>query len=472
MRPTLALAALALAPLLVGAGPLCDTPADADRCAEWSATTGDIGADEAHDVVVSADGSTAYVVGGTVVEGSHDIAVVAYATAAGTQRWAFSWDAGGTDIGRAAALSPDGDTLVVTGESRSGNADYLTLAVETATGEVLWTRRYDGPDGADDLATAVGIGPDGTRVYVAGYDTHGITPVNAPDYDYAVVAYDIEDGAQRWVRRYDGPAGAWDVVNALAVGGSPGAANRDRVYVTGRSNGASHANDHTDFATLAIDGPTGEVVWTARYDGPSGNRDLAYDIAVTPDGSAVAVTGESVGNNLDYATVVYSALDGHQRWVSRYTGSGFDDRPLGIAATDDAVFVTGFSIDGAVAYLRSAITIGYDLETGTQRWLARRTGPTGEAASSIAVSPDESGVYVSGVSGGWVFAGSVQGTGAAAAYSGMLTAGYDAAEGDELWVARHGGIASVDNGNAIAVTADRVIAVGGGTDLLTVAYRP
>lgn len=274
------------------------------------------------------------------------------------------------------------------------------------------------------------------------------------------------------MRRYDGPAGAWDVVNALTVSAAPGSAIHDRVYLTGRSNGSSHANDHTDFATLAIDGATGEVAWTARYDGPSGNRDLAYDVAVTPDGSTVAVTGESVGSNFDYATVVYSAVDGQQRWVARYTGAGFDDRPLGVAATDDAVYVTGFSIDGSLAYLRSAATIAYDLDSGTQRWIARRTSSTGEAASSIAVAPDGGGVYVSGVSGGWVFAGTVQGTGAAIAYSGMLTVGYASDDGRELWVARHGGVGSVDNGNAIAVTTDRVIAVGGGTDLLTVAYRP
>lgn len=183
MRSSVAIAALALTPLVVAAGPLCETPADADRCAEWSATSGGVGADEAHDIVVSSAGDTAYVVGSTVVDGGNDLAVVAYGTATGTQRWALTWDGGGSDVARAAALSPDGETLVVAGESRNGDADYLTAAVDAATGAVLWTRRYDGPDGADDLATAVGIGPEGTRVYVAGYDTAGLTPVNAPDYD-------------------------------------------------------------------------------------------------------------------------------------------------------------------------------------------------------------------------------------------------------------------------------------------------
>ena len=66
------------------------------------------------------------------------------------------------------------------------------------------------------------------------------------------------------------------------------------------------------FATIAYRSGDGMPIWTRRYDaGDSG--DSAFDVATSPDGTVVFVTGESFlmggGSSFayDYATVAYQA---------------------------------------------------------------------------------------------------------------------------------------------------------------------
>lgn len=95
---------------------------------------------------------------------------------------------------------------------------------------------------------------------------------------------------------------------AAAVGVSPDGA---RVYVTGSRQKAGKS---FDYITLAYDAATGAELWSARYNGPLHNADLAEEIKVSPDGSRVFVTGRSRGaprrRGFDYATVAYDAATG------------------------------------------------------------------------------------------------------------------------------------------------------------------
>ena len=125
------------------------------------------------------------------------------------------------------------------------------------------------------------VSPDGTTVYVSGQPSRG---------GDLTVAYSAAAGRQLWASSYSGSDGG-----AVAV--SP---NGTMVYVNGTSGG-----DH-GYATVAYSAATGSQLWASRYHGPA-NLGYVCCVAVSPDGTAVFVTGESYGGptDYDYATVAY-----------------------------------------------------------------------------------------------------------------------------------------------------------------------
>src|SRR5207253_5019542 len=103
--------------------------------------------------------------------------------------------------------------------------------------------------------------------------------------------------ANLWVARYDGSAHQTDDAKSLAV-----SSDGTRVFVTGYSN--SGPSTQSDFATVAHDAATGDLLWVQGYNGPANGADGGTSVAVAPDGSRVFVTGYSPGTNLrdDYVT--------------------------------------------------------------------------------------------------------------------------------------------------------------------------
>ena len=267
------------------------------------------------------------------------------ATAPGATLWSDRYTLVGTfsDLATALATSPDGSEVFVTGTSDgsgTGN-DYATVAYDASTGATLWSGRYNGPGNISDRPSDVAVSPDGSAVFVTG-TSGGRSTSGDLNYDYATVAYDTSTGAQLWVRRYASRGDRTDAATALGV--SP---DGSRVFVTGGSAGPT--SDDDDFATMAYDASTGTKLWAKRYS-RLGN-DFAYALGVTPDGSEVIVSGHSFGSTsyYDYATVAYDVSTGATLWSKRYTGpgNGLDSpRAVGVSPDGSAVFVTGLS-DGS-----------------------------------------------------------------------------------------------------------------------------
>jgi hypothetical protein len=428
------------------------------------------GDDSADAVAVSPDGSTVFVTGlsenrscTTQCLDADDYATIAYDKSTGATLWTKRYDgpADDADLPESIAVSPDGSRVFVTGESRgtTGGFDYATVAYDAASGMRLWVKRYNGPGNADDAATALGVSPAGGRVFVTGWSTGSTTGT-----DYATIAYDETTGTRLWTKRYNGPDNAGDLAVQLSV--APGGAS---VFVTGTSQGTSSGND---YATIAYDAATGDVGWVARYNGSANLNETATSLAVSPDGTKVIVTGDSIGTSTgeDYATVAYDGATGTRLWSRRYnpTADG-DDVALSIAISPDgsAVFVTGESGSPTVD---DYATVAYGAATGATLWSKRYdgTGHFVDVARCVATSPSGSEVFVTGSS---------QGAGTGVDFA---TIAYDATTGAKLWVRRYDGPAgSTDAAHAMAVSPDRSMLVitgesqgtaAAGTDYATIAY--
>jgi len=114
---------------------------------------------------------------------------------------------------------------------------------------------------------------------------------------------------------------------------------------------------------------------------------------------------------------------GSQVWVQRYNGPGnsFDEASsVAVSPGGSRVFVTGAS-RGTRSGADYA-TVAYSAATGARLWAACYNGPAtyDDAARSVAVSSRGSTVYVTGGSN-----------------PGSATLAYSAATGAQLWLARH-----------------------------------
>jgi outer membrane protein assembly factor BamB len=342
-----------------------------------------------HSLGVSPDGSKVFVTGESYPGGggSQDYATVAYDSATGATLWAQRYDGpigGSTDIAHSLAVSPDSSKVFVTGESvGSGTGfDYATVAYDAATGAQLWVQRYD-YQGNAEVALAVGVSPDGSKVFVTGEGHRG---------DYATLAYNAATGAQLWVQNY--PSSFSGVARALAV--SP---DGTRVFVTG--------NAFDDYVTVAYGASSGAQMWASEYNGPRDAADEARAISVSPDGARLFVTGylgsRRMGHPGDFGTIAYDSATGTQLWAQIYNGPGrADDQAadVGVNPAGTKVFVTGASVGSASSY--DYATIAYDAATGARQWLKRYNGPANgsDQAAALAVGPGGHRVFVTGSSAG------------------------------------------------------------------------
>jgi len=364
----------------------------------------------------------------------------------------------------ATAVSPDGSKVFISGSTATteGGGDYLTAADDSATGALLWATRYSGIGGLEGgVALSIAVSPGGSSVFITGFSPglHG-------DIDFATVAYDTATGAERWASRFDDAHHGIDDAYAVAV--SP---DGSTVFVTGASDGRNGALDYT---TVAYSATTGAERWTARYNGPGNDADVAQRVVVAPGGSRVYVTGvsEGAGQNQDYATVAYDAATGAQLWVGRYNGPGDSvdwAQSLAVSPGGARVFVTGYSFGRSSA--EDYATVAYAAATGRQLWVARYDGPAhrSDVATAVGVSPGGQRVYVTG------------GSFRTATDRDFTTVAYDAGSGAARWVARTDSPLGGDDGaDALAVGPDgtSVFVTGTSTgftgydyDWATVAYR-
>jgi len=246
----------------------------------------------------------------------------------------------------------------------------------------------------------------------------------------ALTAPAAAPGTKAWAARFDG-LGVFSQPAAIAA--SPNGAD---VFVTGFTQAP---RDHERYATVGYNARTGAKLWRAIFhQGPKRENSSAGDVAVSPDGSTVYVTGSTP---LGIGTVAYNAATGARLWVANFAGAA----GTGIAVSPDGstVFVTGSDNQGTSA---SYVTLAYSATSGALLWTAKYSGTQLGLRGSdmpITVSPDGSTVYLLGDSG-----------------PAFLTIAYNATTGAQRW-------AKLFSGKGAAVSADFVLSSDGSTLFVT-----
>lgn len=264
------------------------------------------------------------VTGGVIVVGTvgnissphrGDILIVKY-SAKGERLWTTRYDGSAHRNDWPAAIAPGHPGTVYVGGTSVGKGtgrDYVVLQVNAAGGQIVWTRRYDGPATSDDLR-ALHADVDG-NVYVTGVseDSGGSTAA-------ATLMYDIA-GKRLWLRRLH--AGAGPTYGAGITISVDDAA----VFVAGTTVGGMSTGEEVMLAKLAID--DGAKQWTQTAGVTDGNeRALAFAASGT-HGFAIAGETEDRGSGDIQGFVATWDQFGTFEWQKTFT--------MGLS-TDDALF--------------------------------------------------------------------------------------------------------------------------------------
>ena len=389
----------------------------------------------------------------------------------------------------------------------------VVLAVVAAgcAGTRVWTSRYNGPGNGIDQSPRVAVSRDGNQVFVSGTsfgsvgggamstiaydaangneswvdvysDTTAESVAGSPDGsqvfvtgafdngvndDFVTIAYGAANGHRRWVSQYNGAGNGNDIPQSLAV--SP---NGTALFVTGYSTDA--ASSVSAYTTVAYNTTNGAKLWAKDFSGSGGIPNQGFSVGVSPDSTKVFVTGSLYDQGaFDYGTVAYNATNGAQLWVSRYSGgNGSVDnaKRLVVSPGGSQVFVTGRSGSAGTDYA----TVAYNATSGAQLWVGRYDGPAhgNDAANDLVVSPDGTRLFVTGTS--------VSDSGAFPPPNSAATVAYNTTGGAQLWVRRYdGGSGLGAGGQSVGVSIDGAkvfvagasIGGGGPADYATLAYN-
>jgi len=154
---------------------------------------------------------------------------------AGGPRWVAHRDARMSSV----VISPDGTAVYAAGTTGSA---YETVALSAADGSERWERMWDPFDGNSADARAIGISPDGSKVFVTG-----LVALAVHGYVYGTVAYGTAAGTELWTATY----GNSDIflgsdARALAV-----SSDGSKVFVTGAAFVGFSADFEYDYGTVA-----------------------------------------------------------------------------------------------------------------------------------------------------------------------------------------------------------------------------
>lgn len=248
----------------------------------------------------------------------------------------------------------------------------LVMKLDGADGSTVWTDIRGGSGGGDDLAWDIAVGPDGNPV-AAGHTIETGTVARCLTRKLSGAS-----GAMLWEATAAGAVN--DVVSrsawlAIAPGGD--------VVMAQRGYGSTNGYD----VLVARYGATdGHVVWNVRHDGATHGGDDPRAMILTAAGDIVVAGVQDVWWNYSYMTLKFSGASGALLWQApNYDGPpGWYDVATAVAEAPGGLIVTTGLSDGSGTSWDIA-TVGYDGTTGQKQWALRYDGPSSQSDEPRAV---------------------------------------------------------------------------------------
>jgi len=247
-----------------------------------------------------------------------DMAVLAYNIADGSLAWSWIGDPGsGYDETDGLVVTTDG-IFIAGWTAVPGRSNDLAVGKLSLDGDLLWRRTW-GTAGWDEANGQIVV--TGDTIYVAG-KYNGLNILFGGNA--ALVAFDREDGAERWRR-------TWGAVGSDAYGLIGDATG---LYVVGID--FQGLNGQIFLRKFSL---SGDPLWDRLWGGAKGEATRAVEVA--EDGSViVAGKTDSYGAGGNDIVVVSYSPGGQEQW-SRLWGGAKSDETHGLALHGDTLYIAG-----------------------------------------------------------------------------------------------------------------------------------
>jgi uncharacterized delta-60 repeat protein len=323
-----------------------------------------------------------------------------------------------TDTTVSVALSNTA-TITFNDVTPPNEATNLAATPKNARAELSWTASTSGDVAGYKVYTRVSSGSYDAGVSVGNvvaYQKTGLT--NGTSYYFKVTAYDevpnesvgVEVGPitvqPLWDKKINSSSGSnSDYAYSVAIDSADGS-----VYVVGRSDNLVSGTSGYDWwiKKFSSSGVEDTANWNKMFNSSGTNNDVAYSVAIAPDGSVYVV---------GYGTDLVGS-SGRDWWIKKFSSSGVEDTAnwdkkfdSGSSPNDDEARSVAIASDGSVYVVGYGTKLG-GLYSGADWWIKKFSSSGVEdtanwnkkidsagwndVAYSVAIDPADGSVYVVG----------------------------------------------------------------------------
>jgi len=339
-----------------------------------------------------------------------------------TKKWDFTYSSTTGDKARASILSPDNSRLFLTG---TDDADAFTVAVNTTTGAEIWRDTFDGSGADFDTGACLAISPDGATLYVAGQSNRTVGAAKLPTF--LVIAYNATTGGVVWSHQESAlfTSSSADLPVQMCFTPDPdgGGSQVAMVVVTGVSINTPFPGQ-SFYGTVAYNAATGAVVWKDRFHtnttktfDPFADPVITTATAIACDANRVYVSGTDyraggVGlNAFDSTTHAYNRGTGTTAWTHSHNGPDNKfDATLDMALSADGTQIIAGGVQDLDFTVMSGspkpLLIALNASTGGLNWEKDFSADVTDAGIfALTVGSNDSGQIGTGAPGRIYFSG-------------------------------------------------------------------